>query len=386
MFPWKFVCIAAVALVIVLAVKIALLYQGVKEIGGQFHDRLSEDTNNVIYVSGNDRHLKAFARQLNQELKILYDQRRRYQNGDKELKEAVTNISHDLRTPLTAIYGYLELAEAEMEAAEVLEAASPVQELGDSAPREWSRKESPEGAAPAASAQESGRNILRERSRKESPESAISVPERERASQRLQSTEQMTHYLAQIRNRADAMCALTEELFRYSIILSASGKHTGYQQAAVDTGEDSGRERVVLNRFLADCLLSYYDIFTQNRIEPRIAIADEEIVRFLDAGALRRIFCNILDNAVKYSKPAMSPERAVLTVELFPDGTITFGNSSQNMDWVSVERLFDRFYTVETGRNSTGLGLSIAKLLTERMGGSISAAYTEGMLEITVKF
>lgn len=386
MFPWKFVCIAAVALVIVLAVKIALLYQGVKEIGGQFYDRLSEDTNNGIYVSGNDRHLKAFARQLNQELKILYDQRRRYQNGDKELKEAVTNISHDLRTPLTAIYGYLELAEAEMEAAEALEAAAPVQELGDSASREWSRKESPAGAAPVSSAQESGRNVLGERSRKESPESAISVPERERASQRLQSTEQMTHYLAQIRNRADAMCALTEELFRYSIILSVSGKHTGYQQAAVDTGEDSGRERVVLNRFLADCLLSYYDIFTQYRIEPRIAIADEEVVRFLDAGALRRIFCNILDNAVKYSKPAMSPERAVLTVELFPDGTIMFGNSAQNLDWVSVERLFDRFYTVETGRNSTGLGLSIAKLLTERMGGSISAAYTEGMLEITVKF
>ncbi len=430
MFPWKFVCIAAVALVIVLAVKIALLYQGVKEIGGQFHDRLSEDTNNGIYVSGNDRHLKAFARQLNQELKILYDQRRRYQNGDKELKEAVTNISHDLRTPLTAIYGYLELAEAEMEAAE---AAAPVQELGDSAPGERSRKESPGGAAPVASAQESGRNVLGERSRKESPESAISVPERERASQRLQSTEQMTHYLAQIRNRADAMCALTEELFRYSIILSVSGKHTGYQQAAVDTGEDSGRERVVLNRFLADCLLSYYDIFTQNRIEPRIAIADEEVVRFLDAGALRRIFCNILDNAVKYSKPAIPSdgiipsdsttssdntipldgtvssdgaissdsiilsdgisqrdcirsERAVLTVELFPDGTIMFGNSAQNLDWVSVERLFDRFYTVETGRNCTGLGLSIAKLLTERMGGSISAAYTEGMLEITVKF
>lgn len=331
MFPWKFVCIAAVALVIVLALKIAFLYQGLKEIGRQLHDRLSEDTNNVIYVSGNDRHLKAFARQMNQELKILYDQRRRYQNGDRELKEAVTNISHDLRTPLTAIYGYLELAEAETEAAEALEAAASLQELGDNAPAERS------------------------------------------------------HYLAQIRNRADAMRALTEELFRYSIIVSDPRESTAYQQAAGGTGADSGKERVVLNRFLADCLLSYYDIFGQNGIEPQIAIADEEVVRILDAGALRRIFCNILDNAVKYCKPAMSSERAVLSVELFPDGTIAFRNSAQHLDWVSVERLFDRFYTVETGRNSTGLGLSIAKLLTERMGGSISAAYAEGMLEITVK-
>ena len=33
--------------------------------------------------------------------------------GDVELKNAVTNISHDLRTPLTAILGYLDLIEQE---------------------------------------------------------------------------------------------------------------------------------------------------------------------------------------------------------------------------------------------------------------------------------
>ena len=53
------------------------------------------------------------ARELNEELKILKEQHRKYQNGDRELKEAVTNISHDLRTPLTAISGYLELLEEE---------------------------------------------------------------------------------------------------------------------------------------------------------------------------------------------------------------------------------------------------------------------------------
>ena len=324
-FPWGVICAAGALVTALLVLKIYFLYRDLDQIGAQLGDRLGEETNNRIYAPGNDRHIRAFAAHLNRELGVLYESRRRYRNGDRELKEAVTNISHDLRTPLTALYGYLELADAALE---------------------------------------SGRGDPGE-------------PDVERA----------VHYLAQIRNRADAMRSLTEELFRYSIILSAHGENAGSRQ-------DSGLagERVVLNRFLADFLLSYYDIFTQNGIEPRIRIADAEVVRFLDTGALRRVFSNILDNAVKYGKPArsacggdMCSGQVCLSVELFADGTVVFCNSAQDLDWVSCERLFDRFYTVETGRDSTGLGLSIAKLLTERMGGSISASYADGMLSITVR-
>lgn len=326
MFSWAWLSVMFLSIAIVLGIKLVLLYRDMKELGAQFGERLQDNTNNIIYVSGNDKRIKALAKQLNRELEVLYDRRRIYQNGDRELKEAVTNISHDLRTPLTAIYGYLDLLDAKLETDNFC---------------------------------------------------SVLIGEKE------------IQYLRQIRNRADAMQALTEELFRYSIILSKPQDSAGFHKAAINA--DASAETVLLNRFLADCLLSYYDIFQQNHIEPEITITDGEVVRVLDTGALKRVFCNILDNAVKYSRPAKtngSTKSAPikLSVVLSAEGTIIFRNSAQNLDRISVERLFDRFYTVETGKNSTGLGLSIAKYLTERIGGKISAAYIDGELAITLQF
>ena len=105
------------AVVLALAVKIHLLRRSAREIAAGLSARISTDTNTLIGISSRDRAMRALAESINTDLRALRRERRRLQQGDRELREAVTNISHDLRTPLTAVCGYLELLEREEKSA-----------------------------------------------------------------------------------------------------------------------------------------------------------------------------------------------------------------------------------------------------------------------------
>lgn len=288
---WIF-CGILLFLVLLLSVKLFLIQKGLDEISTGFREHLSSDTNTPLSISSGDPHLRKLAAEINSQLCTLRDARRRFQQGDRELKEAVTNISHDLRTPLTAICGYLDLLD------------------------------------------------------RESTDCTVS------------------HYLSQIRNRTETMTGLTEELFRCSVMVSVPDLHP---------------KRTDIARLLEETLLSFYAVIHEKGIRPDIRLPETPVWRQLDASAASRVFANIISNAIKYSAGDFS-------VSMTPDGCITFSNTAQSLDPVAVGRLFDRFYTIETCRSSTGLGLSIARSLTERMGGSICADYKDGKLFIQLDF
>lgn len=111
---WICVIIAGlIAITAVLVVKIYLIKKSTREIRRSFEEKLTQDTNTLIHISSHDPDMRALAGGLNAQLQIFHEGRQKFEHGDLELKEAITNISHDLRTPLTAIYGYLKLLENE---------------------------------------------------------------------------------------------------------------------------------------------------------------------------------------------------------------------------------------------------------------------------------
>ena len=279
-------------IIFVLAAKVYFLRKSAQEIRDAFRDRLTVDTNTLIDISTRDPYMRQLAADINMQLQLLRKQRHKYLTGDRELKEAVTNISHDLRTPLTAICGYLDLLERE------------------------------------------------------------------------EKSENTARYLSLIENRVDAMKQLTEELFRYSVILST---------------EEMAMETVHINGVLEESIAAFYGALTNRGIQPQIHMSDRRIEKQLNRDALARVFSNVLNNALKYSD-------GDLEITLLDDGKIVFSNTATRLNEVQVGKLFDRFFTVEAARNSNGLGLAISKTLVEQMGGSISAELVNKKLIIHIQF
>lgn len=99
--------------IVLLSIKILLMQKAADEIREGISFRMRADTNTLIDIASRDKAMCALAESLNEELRVLRHQRQTYYQGNLALKEAVVNISHDIRTPLTAISGYMELMEKE---------------------------------------------------------------------------------------------------------------------------------------------------------------------------------------------------------------------------------------------------------------------------------
>ena len=96
-----------------IVIKIYFMKKSIKEIESTYKYILSSDTNNVITITSNDKDIKKLTNSLNKEFKELRNQKLQYENGNEELNRLITDISHDLRTPLTAISCYVETLEEE---------------------------------------------------------------------------------------------------------------------------------------------------------------------------------------------------------------------------------------------------------------------------------
>lgn len=275
-----------------LILKLIYIKLSIKDISRSLKNILKSDTNNVITISSKDKDIRNLADELNVELKELRKQKLQYENGNQELKQSITNISHDIRTPLTAISGYIDL-------------------LKD-----------------------------------------------------IDENDKQEQYMQIIERKTNDLISLTNQFFDFS--------------KTIDIGNKIKKEKCFINEILEESLVNYYIIFKEKNIIPKIKITEKNIYRNIDKNTILRVFENILSNVSKYSNGDFK-------VILDENGKIIFSNKATSLDATTVEKIFNRYYTVENAKKSTGVGLSIAKQLVELNDGIIKAKYIKGYLIIEIE-
>ena len=261
-----------------------------------------EITNNLDeYVNIKTKSVDKDVEILVQNINLIFDSKQKVvaekKKNEEELRASITNMSHDLRTPLTSIMGYLQMIRSEKAS-------------------ETDKKE----------------------------------------------------YMDIVEKRTRSLQQLISSFYDLSRI---EGNEYNFNY-----------KKVNLSNVLCENIALFYNDFINNSIEPVIEIEEgiKEIIS--DEGAITRIFSNLIGNMIKHGENFVK-----ITLKQENDVIITeFINKATGLTQENVDKLFDRFYTVDNSRSdrNTGLGLYITKILVEKLGHNIKANLKEDNLVISI--
>lgn len=282
-------------LVVALAGYDYILRKDIKKINKRLTKRLEEDSHQLVSTSLINKEMEQLAGTINRCLKAEETLRLNAVHEEQAFKDMIANLSHDLRTPLTSVRGYLQLLD------------------------------------------------------------------------RTEMTNEQEEKLNIARKHVEELGELIEHFFEYS-----------YYVNAPDT---IPTERLNLTNLICDCLADAVPMFEEKGLKLNL-LKQETIVIEANKEYTIRMVQNLIRNFLMHGK-----EELKIVIEKTPTdaltGTVHFINVIDAKDTIDVARLFERFYSSDTARkHSTGLGLSIVKILAEKMGGKVGATKHGNELDI----
>lgn len=287
--------ICLIAIIIFLITIIIGYKREFRRINNQITENLDEYAN--IKTKSVDKDIENLVESIN----LIFDSRQKIvaekNKNEEKIRESISNMSHDLRTPLTSIMGYLQMIKSEKSS-------------------EADKKE----------------------------------------------------YMDIVEKRTKSLQQLISSFYDLSRM---EGNEYNFNY-----------KKVNLSSILCENIAVFYNDFRNNNIEPIIEI-DENVKDIIsDDGAINRIFSNLITNMIKHGENFVK-----ITLRQENDVIITeFINKATRLTQENVDKLFDRFYTVDNSRSdkNTGLGLYITRIMVEKLGHSISSKIDNGYLIIEI--
>lgn len=145
-------------------------------------------------------------------------------------------------------------------------------------------------------------------------------------------------------------------------------------------------EKCDISVMLGQTVGEFEEKMQANGLIPVVSCPDNSLTVMVDGRHLWRIFDNLLNNICKY---AQSGTRVYIDIEQNGQNVeIVFKNISSTPLNISSDELMERFVRGDSSRNSegNGLGLAIAKSLTELMNGELILEVDGDLFKVTLIF
>jgi two-component system sensor histidine kinase CiaH len=165
------------------------------------------------------------------------------------------------------------------------------------------------------------------------------------------------------------LSVLKEEILRLSNLVLNLLTLARHENA----GKEIGMQEVALADIISTVIATYRQKSLAQKVLFKVNFPDENIVVKGNPTMLEQLFTNLIDNAIKFSLP----ERTV-TVSIRKKrkhAEVLIQDEGAGIAFEEQKKIFDRFYRSDSSRvqaGGFGLGLSIAKMVAESHGGSIS--------------
>ena len=295
-----YISIILFILVVLLVMRLSFLFRSIKIAVKQMSliEQLPEENQQIKDIPF-DKNLEQLLKKVNDLYLARQEERIAYQRREMQIRREIENISHDLRTPLTSILGYVDIIQNDD----------------------------------------------------------------------LEESEQ-EEYLQIIKKRAKVLQGFIQDFYELSRI----------------EGEDYPLklEAVTVQTILAETAVAYFNEFEKKNIRVNLELLDQKTDLIADKIQLNRIFNNLIQNALKYASETFT----IKQIEGNKECILRFQNDKGNLTERDLDLIFDRFYSGDSSRNnhSTGLGLTITKILVEKMKGSINANLEEELFVIELRF
>ncbi|MCQ2503756.1 MAG: HAMP domain-containing histidine kinase [Saccharofermentans sp.] len=296
---WQLLTIVLTVICVALLLMIFNNRSQIKSIRDQVHFISRNDTNKRVSFYGKSRSMSRLAKDINYIIDNYNSKELEIKKQDKEIKDTLTNMSHDIRTPLTSLKGYFELLE---------ESEDP---------------------------------------------------------------EEQARYRRIISERIDSLEEILEMMFFYTKV-----SNVNYQVSL---------ESLNMSEIVMHTLFSYFDDFEKSGLTPNIDI-DENLNVIGNEQSIKRIMQNLIKNCLVHGdssvdislKPSVTDSKTIILI---------VSNGVRENDIPDPQKVFDRFYKADNSRHvsSSGIGLSVAKKLTEAMNGKIWAEYKDNLFSISVE-